>query len=343
MRPLSSLIVLLLLALTAGPGPRVSAATTVPAHHLQRGFQNVDTASRIPLLERAWHVLHRGVALHLDRGAPLHLVANDGTALRENHGAPTLTWIGHATFLVQIDGINVLTDPIWGGTVGPLSMIGLRRLILPGVRFEDLPPIDAVVISHDHYDHLDVATVRRLHRAHHPRFFVPLGLKPWFAGLGITDVVELDWWQTARLQSVTFASVPAQHASGRSLTDQNLRLWSSWVITGRTKRFFFGGDTGYHAGFAGIAGRFGRFDAAALPIGGYSAFERHHPNHLNPEEAVRAFEDLHAGRLVPMHWGTFELNREPAGEPPARLWREAVRRGDQEHVSILSPGQTIPW
>ena len=341
----SLLVVVLVLTLGTGALPAPGAETTarVPTHHLARGFQNLDTQSRIPLLERARHVLRRGLSVRVDRGAMLRPVANDGAALRANGTDPTLTWIGHATFLIQLDGVNVLTDPHWGAAAGPFSVIGLRRLVPPGVSFDQLPRIDAVVISHDHYDHLDVATVRRLAQAHHPRFFVPLGLKPWFVALGIREVTELDWWQTASLGPVTFVSVPAQHASGRTLGDQNLRLWSSWIIAGQTKRLFFGGDTGYHAGFAEIQARWGPIDVAALPIGGYSAFERHHPNHLNPEEAVQAFEDLHASVLVPMHWGTFELNREPVNEPPQRLTREARRRGDEDRVAILSPGETLHW
>jgi N-acyl-phosphatidylethanolamine-hydrolysing phospholipase D len=219
------------------------------------------------------------------------------------------------------------------------------RLVPPGVRFEDLPPIHAVVISHDHYDHLDLPTVRRLAREHRPTFFVPLGLRTWFETLGIRRVVDLDWWQSAPFGTVTMTAVPAQHSSGRSLllADQNERLWASWVVTGPDRRLFFAGDTGYHAGLAEIGRRLGPFDVAALPIGGYSDFRHHHPNHLSPEESVQAFEDLKARLLVPMHWGTFELNREPFREPPDRLMAEALRHGLEEHVAQLSPGQTIRW
>jgi N-acyl-phosphatidylethanolamine-hydrolysing phospholipase D len=256
-----------------------------------------------------------------------------------------LTWIGHATFLVQLDGVNLLTDPIWSERTSPVSFAGPRRLVPPGLRFEDLPPIHAVLISHDHYDHLDLGTVRRLARAHRPTFFVPLGLRPWFEALGIRRVVELDWWQSAPIGALTITAVPAQHSSGRSLllADQNERLWASWVVAGPDHRLFFGGDTGYHAGLAEIGRRLGPFHLAALPIGGYSDFRHHHPNHLSPEETVLAFEDLNAALLVPMHWGTFELNREPFSEPPDRLMAEALRHGLEEHVAPLSPGQTIRW
>lgn len=168
-------------------------------------------------------------------------------------------------------------------------------------------------------------------------------LKAWFSELGISDVVELDWWETARLGALAFVSVPAQHTSGRTPLDHDARLWSSWVVSGTHERLFFGGDTGYHAGFTEIAQLWGPFDVVALPIGGYSAFQRHHPNHLNPEEAVQAFEDLRGHLLVPMKSGTFETNREPSREPPDRLLREARRRGLEAQVEILSPGQTIHW
>ena len=192
--------------------------------------------------------------------------------------------------------------------------------------FEDLPPIDVVVISHDHYDHLDETTVRRLARDHHPRFFVPLGLKEWLGARGIDDVVELDWWGRAEFRGLTIVCTPAQHSSGRRLDDQNRRLWSSWAIEGSSKSLFFAGDTGYYPGLKEIGDRLGPFDLALIPIGGYSDFRKHHPNHVNPEEAVQLFEDVRGKLMVPMHWGTFDFNQEPAAEPPARLRREA-RRG----------------
>jgi len=312
----------------------------VAAHHLRTGFRNVDPHYAYPLLERAGHALR---APARPRGEPLLVVKNDGDELRANQQAPTITWIGHSTFLVQIDGLNILTDPHWGERTSPVSFAGPRRLVPPGIRFEDLPPIDAVVISHDHYDHLDASTVDRLAREHHPRFFVPLGVKTWLAARGIDDAIELDWWGSATLRGVTFSCTPAQHSSGRSLIDQNRRLWASWVIAGSAKRMFFAGDTGYYPGLREIGRRLGPFALAALPIGGYSDYRRHHPNHLNPEEAAQLFEELDARLMVPMHWGTFDLNREPFREPPDRLLAEALRRGLEERIALLSPGQTIVW
>ena len=318
-------------------------ASDRPAHHARRGFRNVDPDYAYSLVSRITHVVGRSSAR--ERGRPLELVVNDGRVLRGPLAAPTVTWIGHATFLVQLQGINLLTDPIWSQRTSPVPFAGPRRLVPPGLRFEDLPPVHAVLVSHDHYDHLDRATVVRLARVHRPTFFVPLGLRPWFESLGIREVVELDWWASAPIGPLTITAVPAQHSSGRSvlLEDQNERLWASWVVAARDRRFFFGGDTGYHAAFVEIGRRLGPFDLAALPIGGYSDFPHHHPNHLSPEETVQAFEDLKGRLLVPMHWGTFELNREPFREPPDRLMAEALRHGLEERVAPLSPGQTIRW
>jgi N-acyl-phosphatidylethanolamine-hydrolysing phospholipase D len=314
-------------------------ATDSPPHHVQGGFRNLDPRSFYPLLLRARHVF-RGAP---PRGPQPFVVANDGVELRANGHHPTVTWVGHATLLIQIDGVNVLTDPHFGERTSPLSFVGPRRLVPPGIAFADLPPIDAVVISHDHYDHLDLETVRRLAREHRPTFFVPLGLKAWLASNGVDRAVELDWWESHRLGDLTITCTPAQHSSGRGLHDQDSRLWASWMVVGRERRAFFAGDTGYTPFLGEIARRLGPPDVAVLPIGGYSDYPEHHPNHLNPEEAVRLFEDLRARLLVPMHWGTFDLNREPFREPPTRLRAEARRRGIEEQVAVLSPGQTIPW
>ncbi len=342
----TSALALVVAVLVAFHLPSLDAATPglgVPLHHLAHGFRNEDPKYDYPLMPRALRFLRHGFNAGAVRGTAPATVANNGAALRANGHDPTITWIGHATFLVQLDSENILTDPNWSDRASPVGFMGPRRLVPPGLRFEDLPPIQAVVISHDHYDHLDLPTVLRLEHAFHPRFFVPLGVGALLRGAGVRDVVELDWWDAARLGHVVFTATPAQHSSGRVFTDHNRRLWSSWVIAGRHRRLFFAGDTGYYAGFTAIGRRLGPFDAAALPIGGYSGFDKHHPNHLNPEEAVQAFEDLGARLLVPMHWGTFELNREPFREPPERLFKEALRRGREEEIAVLTQGETIPW
>jgi N-acyl-phosphatidylethanolamine-hydrolysing phospholipase D len=338
------LAAVLFLSVAASPAVlAVADPRAAPSHHVGHGFRNLDPAYDYTMTGRTWGLLRRAVTRTPARGRPPAAVANDGAELRANGTRPTVTWIGHATLLVQLDGVNIVTDPNWADHVGP-PVFGVERLVAPGLRFEDLPRIHAVVISHDHYDHLDLATVQRLAREHHPTFFVPLGIGAWLAERGIDNVVELDWWQSRTFRGLTFTATPAQHGSGRGLLDQNERLWASWVIAGaRGKRLFFGGDTGYSSALAEIGRRLGPFDVAMLPIGGYSAFTARHPNHLNPEEAVKLFEDLHGRMLVPMHWGTFALNREPFREPPERLLAEALRRGEEESIALLSQGQSIRW
>jgi N-acyl-phosphatidylethanolamine-hydrolysing phospholipase D len=342
---LASLLALLLLAVLPTTILDVESAGVEwrPLHHLRRGFRNVDNGYHYELGYRMRRFVLDRFEPSPPRGKPLTVLQNDGAALRANGTHPTVTWVGHSTFLVQLDGVNILTDPHWGDRASPFGFAGPRRLVPPGLAFGDLPPIHAVVISHDHYDHLDAETLDRLAREHRPRFFVPLGVRSWLADRGIADAIELDWWDGVPFRGLTFVCTPAQHSSGRGLTDQSLRLWASWVVLSPAKRFFFAGDTGYDTRLKAVGDRFGPFDLAVIPIGGYSAFKTGHPNHVNPEEAIQLYEDVRGRLLVPMHWGTFELNREPFQEPPDRLLREALQRGLEEQVALLSPGQTTSW
>ena len=276
--------------------------------------------------------------------APLPAAVPDVAALRNNHSAPTVTWIGHSTLLVQLDGVNLLTDPIWSGRLGPLSgTVGVRRFTPPGIAFEDLPPIDAVVISHDHYDHLDEPTVRRLAKAFNPRFVVPLGIKAWLGDRGITNVTELDWSESVSVKGVHIVCAPAQHGSGRSLADGDRRLWASWAIIG-SKRFYFGGDSGYASHFELIGEALGPFDLAALPIGSYTPRIIAKPVHMSPEEALQAWRDLRATDFIGIHWGTFKLAREPYDEPPRRIAAEVARLEiDRSKIWLPKPGETLNW
>jgi L-ascorbate metabolism protein UlaG (beta-lactamase superfamily) len=214
----------------------------------------------------------------------------------------------------------------------------------PGLRFEDLPPIDLVVISHNHYDHLDAPTVRRLWAAHRPRFLVPLGLKAWFAELGI-DAEELDWWESRTIAGLTVVCLPTQHWSARSPWDENRRLWASWAVLGRDRRFYFAGDTGYYPPiFQEIGRRLGPFDLAAIPIGAYMPPAMMRFSHLTPEEALQVFDDIGGRRLIAIHWGTFNLAEEPLGEPPVRAEAEGRRRNvGSERLWIFRHGETRPW
>jgi L-ascorbate metabolism protein UlaG (beta-lactamase superfamily) len=263
--------------------------------------------------------------------------------LRANRDVPAVTWIGHATVLLQIGGVNILTDPQFSERASPVSFAGPIRRMPPGVSYEQLPRIDIVVISHNHYDHLDVDSVRRLaaQAGGGPRFYVPLGLKPWFRGIGIEDVVELDWWESRVERGVTVHCVPVQHWSKRTLTDRDQTLWGGWVFEHPTQRAFFAGDTGYSADFADIGKRFGSFDFAVLPIGAYEPRWFMAPYHVNPEEAVRIRDDLHARLALGIHWGSFEFTDEPLDEPPRALERALAARGeDPSRFIVLQHGET---
>jgi N-acyl-phosphatidylethanolamine-hydrolysing phospholipase D len=343
----SALALSLLSALAAegcgGVGGRPPGA---PAHHRVNGFQNTDPDFELPatgvrlrfILARLWAAVAR------PRRAGFPVVANDGRGLRNQRPARTITWVGHSTFLLQLDGVNVLTDPHWSERASPLTFVGPRRITPPGLAFEDLPPIHLVLVSHDHYDHLDARTVRRLARAHDPLFLVPLGLKAWLARLGVSHVEELDWWERRSAHELEVTCLPVQHWSSRTPWDVNHRLWSGWALAGPASRVFFAGDTGYSADFREIGARLGPFDLALVAIGAYMPRSIMRMTHTTPEEALRIFEDVRARRLVAMHWGTFDLSEEPPEEPPRRLARAARDRGlGPARVWIMTHGETRAW
>jgi len=260
-----------------------------------------------------------GTIFRSDAGAPKK-VANDGSFLRNNTATPTATWIGHATLLVQMDGVNFLTDPIWSQTPSPVPLIGPSRWVDPGVALNDLPTIDFVVISHNHYDHLDLPSLRKLAALNSETvFFVPQGNGDLLRKNGIDQVQELNWGDTASYKGTTIHCLPTQHWSKRSLTDTRKALWSSWAITGPQRRFYFAGDTGYFAGFKEIGAKLGPFDLAAVPIGAYEPRAMMEASHMNPEEAVQAALDVQAQTAIAMHFGTFDLSDEPLSEPPLRF------------------------
>lgn len=279
-------------------------------------------------------------------GAPEH-IANNGSALRANGNAsePTVTWIGHATFLVQMDGVNFLTDPIWSERASPLSFAGPKRLVAPGVAIEDLPPIDFVVISHNHYDHLDLPTLVALaERDSNTRFIVPLENGPLLRKNGIETITELDWGGSFDVKGVTVYCTPIQHWSKRSLNDTRKSLWSSWAVIGESRRFFFAGDTGYFDGFAQIGQLLGPFDAAAIPIGAYEPSSMMRPSHMNPEEAAQAAIDLNTKAAIGMHFGTFNLTQEPIDEPPKRFRAAMAETALGESGGlVMKIGETRPF
>ena len=342
MRPRARLVLLVLLA-SACAGVGTEPVPGRPAHHVEGGFRNTDPSFERPSAGTRFAYIWRRT-WEPARSSDVPREANDGAALRANGSEPTVTWIGHATVLLQLDGVNLLTDPHWGSRASPVSWAGPRRLQPAGLAFEDLPPIHLVVISHDHFDHLDLDTVKRLGASHNPLFVVPLGLKAWFGRQGLSRVVELDWWQAFEHGGLRIVCTPAQHFSQRSLWDTNTRLWASWAVVGSSRRFYFSGDTGYFDGFREIAQRLGPFDLTALPIGAYLPPSIMRLVHLTPEHAVRAFEDLRGRTLLGIHWGTFDLADEPLEEPPRRMLAEAERRAiPPQRAWILKLGETRRW
>ena len=342
MRPFARSILLVVLA-TACAAAGTEPLPGEPSHHVDGGFRNANPAvQRAPGTARFKFMWSRAWASARSSDVPRE--ANDGAALRANGADPTITWIGHATVLIQLQGSNLLADPHWGPRASPVSWAGPKRLQPPGLAFESLPPIHVVLISHDHYDHLDRGTVRRLAATHDPVFVVPLGLRGWFEEQGISRVVELDWWGVFEHRGLRIVCTPAQHFSQRSLGDSNTRLWASWAVVGSDRRFYFSGDTGYFDGFREIGERLGPFDLTAMAIGAYMPPSIMRFIHLTPEQAVQAHQDLRGRTLVGIHWGTFDLAEEPLEEPPARMLAEASRRAlAPERAWILKLGETRRW
>lgn len=247
---------------------------------------------------------------------------------------PSLTWIGHASFLVCLGGVRLLVDPIFAERLGPV-----RRLAPVGIPVADLPAIDLVLLTHNHRDHLDAGSIARIGAG--PRYVAPLGNGKLLRDAGASDVVELDWWDTVTHGALEITLVPARHWSMRFPWDRNEALWGGYVIRGPEGAAYHSGDTAFFDGFADIGRRVGPIDWAMLPIGAYEPRWFMSPQHMCPEEAVEAARLLDARTMVAMHWGTFKLTDEPVSEPPDRAraaWRE--RGADERSLWILDVGET---
>ena len=273
-------------------------------------------------------------------------VEPDIARLRENaaNSEPLVTWVGHATLLVQMSHVTFLTDPIWSDSAGPAGL-GATRYDDPGLPIEDLPPIDFVIVSHNHYDHLDLWSLARIAEDHpEARFYVPLGNAELLQDRGIANVEELDWGDTRTVGEVTVHCLPAQHWSQRGIADQRKALWSSWAVTSSERRFYFGGDTGLFEGFGVIGRHLGPFDLSAVPIGAYEPKAMMFFAHMDPEQAVAAAIATRARRVLGTHFGTFDLSDEPIDEPPRRFLVAAEAAGfAEEDAWILKIGETRPF
>ncbi|MFY9511067.1 MAG: MBL fold metallo-hydrolase [Rubrivivax sp.] len=324
-------------------------------HHRSGGFQNNYQEFQLKgvgeLLRWRLEASRRG--LPVPPQAPVPTVAVDRAFLAANSGAaiqPAVTWLGHATTLAQFGGLTLITDPVFSERCSPLQFVGPRRAQPPALALDQLPHIDLVLISHNHYDHLDESSVKALNAqaGGPPLFVVPLGIKPWLAQRGITRCVELDWWQAQMFAGAEIVCTPAQHWSGRGVQDRLATLWGGFAVLAPDCHFFFAGDTGYSQDFADIRRHFagrqqagGGFDIALLPIGAYEPRWFMQQQHVNPAEAVQIHRDLGAKRSLGVHWGTFALTDESLDEPPRALAAARAAQGLADNdFFVLAVGQT---
>jgi L-ascorbate metabolism protein UlaG (beta-lactamase superfamily) len=324
-------------ALGASP-VEIDGTTKRSPNYCDGVFVNLEPASEASLTRQQQFLLVRDV---IGGGSqhptdPVPLVTPDPSVVAGDLAA---TWYGHSSTMIEVDGYRILADPVWSDRCSPSRAVGPQRLHAVPAELEALPAVDAVIISHDHYDHLDVDTIKQLALTQRAKFFVPLGIGAHLRTWHIPEdrIVELDWNESARLGELELVCTPARHFSGRFLT-RNVTLWSSWAIIGPRHRAFFGGDTGYTKSFADIGSDYGPFDLTLMPVGAY------HPGwpdiHMNPEDAVRAHRDVtDGGLLLPIHWATFRLAPHPWSEPVERLLIAA----DGEGVRVVTPkpGQRI--
>ena len=327
-------------------------------HHTPDGFKNNYTGSvnKSPSDFFRWQYQRLLDGLPKAPQTPTPTLAPDLAFIQNNAKAPNMrpaiTWIGHATMLVQANGLNVLTDPMLSERASPVQSFGPKRAQAPGLSIEQLPPIDVVLISHNHYDHLDKNTVLAL--ANHAQaatlFIVPLGVKAWFDDAGIKNVKELDWWDKVDVKGVEFNFTPVQHWSARGLGDRSQTLWGGWAVFGQQTHWYFIGDTGYSQDFNDTQKRFadrqtpakgGGFDLALIPVGAYEPRWFMKEQHVNPAEAVQIHHDLKAKRSVGVHWGTFSLTDEPLDQPPKDLAIALRERGlPPDAFTVMAIGET---
>lgn len=256
-------------------------------------------------------------------------------------GLDSVQWVGHSTLLVTIQGTTFLTDPIWSNTPSPLPPIGPSRFTAPGRSLADLPNIDFILVSHNHYDHLDIPTLKSLAKQFpDAQFVVPMDNTALLRKHGIQNTQELNWGQQTTVGELTITCLPAQHWSKRGIGDTRKALWASWAVTSAEKRFYFGGDSAYFSGYKTIGETLGPFDLVALPIGAYAPRAMMRESHMNPEEAMQAALDLKAKAILPIHYGTFDLSDEPLDEPLRRFNELNASGQHTSHAIPLRIGET---
>lgn len=311
-------------------------------HRGKDGFlNNYDNSPKPSVMKWYWQRWTSSFPKEDPAGAPIMPVNLENI---KNPRGLTLTWLGHSAMLIQMQGMNVLTDPALSERVSPVSWAGPKRYGSLPMELKDLPPIDVVVISHSHYDHLDLPSLKNINQMNEGRtkFLVPLGNKEFLQNEGILQVEEFDWWQSTKVGSLQFTFAPAQHWTTRSLFSRNQTLWGGWMIKGGEQQVYFAGDTGYSKDFQDIYQRLGAVDVALVPIGAYAPRWFMKLQHADTDEAVQIHKDLHAKLSLPIHWGTFKLSDELLTEPPEKL-RESLQKANLplEVFPVLKRGQTV--
>lgn len=330
---------------TQQPGPER------PAHHTDDGFINPHLGPYEGDIFAFMRMRLFGGHEWADQSAQIEALSEDELPVTELDPAilyapgdkPRVTWIGHATMLVQYQGKNILTDPMFSDRASPVPLLGPRRHFPPAVEIAQLPPIDVVVISHNHYEHLDKASIQALGNT--PQYYVPLGLKSWFIDNGIDaeQVTEMDWWQQADNAGISVTATPNQHWSARGLFDRNQTLWASWHVKIDDFSLWFAGDTGYNEDqFRQIGERLGPVDVALIPIGAYEPRDFMEVSHINPEEAVKMHRDVQARQSFAMHWATFQLSAEGILQPKKDLAEARVKYDiKQQDFPAIKIGQSV--
>jgi N-acyl-phosphatidylethanolamine-hydrolysing phospholipase D len=332
-----------MLGACADAGPAAGGPGT-PWHHTADGFRN-PPGSPTPGGDRGdwfgffWRNMNRDGQVALPAG---HVLGEAETLrLLARESGDSLTWLGHASFLIRAGGRNILTDPFLTRHASPLPPLGPERFAPPALPPAALPEVDVLLLSHNHYDHLDLPTLEALPRKSRMQVIVPLGVGRYLDGVGFARIDELDWGGRFELPGLRIHAVPAVHFSKRTLFDRNQTLWGGYLIEGGGRRIYFAGDTAYGPVFPQIGKDLGRLDMALLPIGAYEPRELMRGSHVTPEEAVRVGRDVAADRLVAMHWGTIQLTDEPPFEPPDRFRTAAAGGGwTADDAWVMAIGET---
>jgi len=337
-----------ILPIASGCSPSNSHAEGTPYHHVEGGFRN---PSGSPEYAGTWKDtftaftdrMMEGITGYAPTLSPEYILTSENVqkGVAQIKGKDALTWLGHATFLINLDGKTILTDPFLTEYATGIPPFGPKRATPPALNIGELPQIDILVVSHNHYDHLDAETVEALPKKDRIHVIVPLGLGAFFTERGYPLVTELDWYDTTEVGGIVVTATPSIHHSGRNLFDRNATLWAGYAFKTNRKQVFFCSDSAYGPVYAEIARMIGPVDYALLPIGVYEPRRRMKSHHMNPADTLMVAQDLHANTVVAMHWGTIRLSDEPFEEPPRRFREIADENGYTEGTAwILKIGES---